>query len=202
MLGRSSHAACAPVAAAAAFAAMHGETRRHHRASASHTLTYVGDGGRGGTYDQPPPPCYWNAARTALCSAPYSSRVAPTTHARPLSCTLPLCAFHCGHLPCHCPIPSLATRVCVALSPPEQHAKVPKGAIIANLDKQAPNNSYDCKAYYEDHEFRCEGCGQRFTWTAKEQQRWYESVKGVIYTQIKYCKDCYLKHKSDKKPVQ
>lgn len=41
--------------------------------------------------------------------------------------------------------------------------QVPKGAIIANLDRQTPNNSYDCKAYYEDHEFRCEGCGQRFT---------------------------------------
>ena len=93
------------------------------------TQTYVADGGRGGTYDQPPPPCYWNAARTALCSASYSSRVAPTTHARPLSCTLPLCVFHCGHLPCHCPTPSLATRVCVALSPPEQGAQVPNGAI-------------------------------------------------------------------------
>lgn len=80
--------------------------------------------------------------------------------------------------------------------------QVPKGAIIANLDKQAPNNSYDCKAYYEDHEFRCEGCSQRFTWTAKEQQRWYESVKGTIYTEIKFCRDCYLNHKSDKKPIQ
>jgi hypothetical protein len=78
------------------------------------------------------------------------------------------------------------------------NGKIPKGAIIANLDKQAPNGSYDCKAYYQDMEYRCKGCGKTFTWTAKEQQWWYESVKGPIYSQIKHCRNCYLKHKAEK----
>lgn len=75
--------------------------------------------------------------------------------------------------------------------------QIPKGAILANLDKQAPNGSWDVKAYYKDENFRCVDCGLEFTWTAQSQRLWYESVKGSIYTRINRCGPCYRKHKTD-----
>ncbi len=82
------------------------------------------------------------------------------------------------------------------------NGKIPNGAIIANLDKQEPNGSYDCKAYYVDETFRCVDCGIEHTWTAEQQQHWFEVVKGSIYTQITRCRDCDRTHKKEKQAQQ
>ena len=68
--------------------------------------------------------------------------------------------------------------------------QVPKGAIIANLDRQAPNGSWSVHAYYVDKIFRCVDCGIEQTWTAKQQQWWYEVAKGRIDSDAARCRNC------------
>lgn len=62
--------------------------------------------------------------------------------------------------------------------------------IVANLSKQASNNSYCPPLEYRDTEFNCRDCGRKETWTAKQQQWWYEVAKGSIYSGARRCRDC------------
>ena len=63
--------------------------------------------------------------------------------------------------------------------------------IPADLTQQAPNNSYiSSRLYYEDREFTCIDCGQVEVWTAKDQQWWYETAKGSIFTSARRCLTC------------
>jgi Probable zinc-ribbon domain len=62
--------------------------------------------------------------------------------------------------------------------------------IKADLSKQAPNNSYAPPLYYEDKEFTCADCGRVEIWTAEQQQWWYETAKGPIYSTAVRCRAC------------
>lgn len=68
--------------------------------------------------------------------------------------------------------------------------ELPEGAIIANLEKQAPNNSYGVKGYYADLPFTCADCRKKDVWTAKDQQWWYEVAKGNINSTAIRCRTC------------
>ncbi len=67
---------------------------------------------------------------------------------------------------------------------------VPSGAIPANLDEQAPNNSYGPPYYYEDTPFTCIDCGREQIWTAEQQQWWYEVAKGNVNSRAVRCRPC------------
>jgi hypothetical protein len=66
----------------------------------------------------------------------------------------------------------------------------PRGAILADLSQQAPNNSYGPPLYYRDFEFTCVDCGQPQVWTASQQKWWYEVAKGPIFSIAKRCRSC------------
>ncbi len=71
-----------------------------------------------------------------------------------------------------------------------------KTRIIADLSKQAPNNSYDPPRYYEDRDFTCVDCGKEETWTAEQQQWWYEVAQGSIYSGAIRCRECRQLHRT------
>lgn len=62
--------------------------------------------------------------------------------------------------------------------------------IIADLTKQAPNNSYGPPIEYRDAEFTCIDCGSVECWTAKQQQWWYEVAKGSVNSRAIRCQEC------------
>ena len=70
--------------------------------------------------------------------------------------------------------------------------------IIADLSKQAPNNSWSPPTEYCDHEFTCRDCGTVETWTAKQQQWWYEVAKGEINSRAVRCHECREKRRKYK----
>lgn len=72
------------------------------------------------------------------------------------------------------------------------------GIIFADLSKQAPNNSYGPPTEYCDHEFTCCDCDKVETWTAKQQQWWYEVAKGNVNSRATRCHECRAKHRKNK----
>ncbi len=71
----------------------------------------------------------------------------------------------------------------------------PKGARQANLALLAPHNSYGAPAfvergYYIDLAFTCRDCGASQVWTAEQQQWWYETAKGYVYSTAIRCLGC------------
>lgn len=74
--------------------------------------------------------------------------------------------------------------------------------ILADLSKQAPNNSYGPPTEYRDTEFTCEDCGKEECWTAKQQQWWYEVAKGPINARAIRCRDCRRIDRLVKKAAQ
>ena len=67
---------------------------------------------------------------------------------------------------------------------------MPSHAIRADLTRQAPNGSYSPPLWYVDEEYTCADCGQTQTWTAKDQQWWYEVAKGPVYARATRCRGC------------
>jgi putative zinc ribbon protein len=81
----------------------------------------------------------------------------------------------------------------------EREEMIAAGKIIfADLSKQAPNNSYGPPTEYRDHEFTCCDCGTVETWTAKQQQWWYEVAKGDINSRATRCQECRAKRRKYK----
>ena len=80
----------------------------------------------------------------------------------------------------------------------------PSGRILADLSKQAPNNSYSPLLYYDDKPFVCVDCGKEEIWTAKLQQWWYEVAKGPIYSAAIRCRACRkaLRAKRSEQPIR
>ena len=74
--------------------------------------------------------------------------------------------------------------------------------ILADLSKQAPNNSYGPPTEYRDTEFECVDCGKAECWTAKQQQWWYEVAKGPIQAGAKRCRECRRIDRLVKKAAQ
>src|SRR3954469_7090950 len=69
-------------------------------------------------------------------------------------------------------------------------ARMPKGAIPADMTKHAAHNSYSPLFWYQDREFVCKDCGGSELWTAAAQRWWYEEAKGPIYSQAVRCRAC------------
>jgi hypothetical protein len=76
---------------------------------------------------------------------------------------------------------------------------IPQGAVPANIEQQAPNNSYSPPLYYVDKPFRCVDCGKEEVWTAYQQKWYYEIAKGSIYGQAIRCRSCRQKRRREKK---
>lgn len=77
------------------------------------------------------------------------------------------------------------------LEPPKQ----PLGTVPVDRLCLAPCNSYGAPAfvgrgYYEDLAFTCRDCGARQVWTAEQQQWWYETAKGYVYSTAVRCLGC------------
>lgn len=75
---------------------------------------------------------------------------------------------------------------------------IPSGVIIAD-----PNAIFSRSAipnvpvWYENKSFKCKQCGQRETWTARQQQWWHEIAKGEIETTAILCRVCRQKKRLD-----
>ncbi len=67
-----------------------------------------------------------------------------------------------------------------------------RGTIIAVDKKKIVSRSAVPKIpdYYRDTCFICKNCGVEETWTAKQQQRWYEEQGGEIETKAVFCRAC------------
>jgi hypothetical protein len=70
-----------------------------------------------------------------------------------------------------------------------------KNRVIVNMSALHPTNSYGTppfvqRGYYLDLPFRCRDCGKQQIWTAKQQQWWYESAKGDVWTVAVRCREC------------
>lgn len=61
-------------------------------------------------------------------------------------------------------------------------------AIRGNPDKQ--NYTVCPRHWYFDADFKCERCGQDFTWTAQEQRRWFEDFRFWITVSPRHCSKC------------
>jgi hypothetical protein len=70
--------------------------------------------------------------------------------------------------------------------------EIPLGSLAANPDEQNHGGGYAAKFYYKDILYVCAGCGKNEVWTAKQQKRYFESQKGNIYNEPKWCHDCHV----------
>ncbi len=71
----------------------------------------------------------------------------------------------------------------------------PKGTVLVDRWRLAPSNSYGepkfvTRGYYEDLSFTCRDCGAKQVWTAEQQQWWYETAKGYVYSTAVRCLTC------------
>lgn len=79
-------------------------------------------------------------------------------------------------------------------------APLPKGAIPANPQALAHNNTYDAlPTYYLDRPFTCRDCGVAEVWTAEQQRWWYEIAKGNINARAVRCSACRYKRRELKR---
>lgn len=76
--------------------------------------------------------------------------------------------------------------------------RIPVGAIPANFDEQAPNNSYLPPVYYEDRNVECVDCGTVEAWTAEQQHWWYEIAKGSVNSGAVRCRACRKQRRSER----
>jgi len=74
---------------------------------------------------------------------------------------------------------------------------MPKGAIKADLTKHAPHNSYSPPLWYVDEGCKCVDCGVGFTFTAKQQQHWFEVLKIPIHVVANRCAACRRKRRNE-----
>ena len=76
--------------------------------------------------------------------------------------------------------------------------RIPLGAIVANPEEQAPNNSYLPPVYYADTEIRCVECATVETWTAEQQHWWYEIAKGAVDSTAVRCRSCRRRRREER----
>ncbi|QNM97754.1 zinc-ribbon domain-containing protein [Chitinimonas koreensis] len=82
-----------------------------------------------------------------------------------------------------------------AATPIAPAAVRPKRARQVNLALLAPHCSdwapaFVGRGYYEDLAFTCRDCGAHQVWTAEQQQWWYETAQGDVYTTAVRCLAC------------
>ena len=61
-------------------------------------------------------------------------------------------------------------------------------AVRANTEKQ--NFSVCPRHWYMDADFKCERCGEDFTWIAEEQKTWFEDYFFWVDSQPRHCRKC------------
>jgi hypothetical protein len=71
----------------------------------------------------------------------------------------------------------------------------PRGAVRVQTYRLARYSSYDRPAfvergYYQDLAFTCRDCGAHQVWTAEQQQWWYETAGGYVYSTAVRCLTC------------
>lgn len=66
-------------------------------------------------------------------------------------------------------------------------------------DPEKQNYSVCPRHWYVDAEFKCERCGQEFTWTAQEQEAWFEDYFFWVDSRPRQCGECRgeLRHVSE-----
>src|SRR5437660_1336586 len=74
---------------------------------------------------------------------------------------------------------------------------MPAGAIKADLTKHAPHNSYSPPMWYVDEHRKCVECGEEFTFTARQQQHWFEVLKIPIQVIASRCAGCRRKRRAE-----
>ena len=91
-----------------------------------------------------------------------------------------------------------ATKARVAATPAWAHEL--RNRVLVNLDKLAPDNSYDwpefkLRGHYLDKPFTCQDCGKPQVWTATQQKWWYEVARGEIHSVASRCRACRRKER-------
>ncbi|MDK2124379.1 zinc-ribbon domain containing protein [Parachitinimonas caeni] len=76
----------------------------------------------------------------------------------------------------------------------------PKQSIAVQRGRLGRYCSYDeprfvARGWYEDLPFVCRDCGKQEVWTARQQQWWYEEVKGSVWATAVRCRACRLARK-------
>jgi len=75
---------------------------------------------------------------------------------------------------------------------------VPSDVILADPAAVVSRSAIpNVPVWYEDKSFKCKQCGRRETWTARQQQWWYEIAKGEIETTAILCRNCRQKKRLD-----
>jgi putative zinc ribbon protein len=75
--------------------------------------------------------------------------------------------------------------------------EIPEGVLAADSDAQN-SSGFSTKFYYKDIQFTCAGCGKEEVWTAPQQKRYFETQKGNIYNEPKWCYDCHSNRTKNK----
>ena len=75
--------------------------------------------------------------------------------------------------------------------------RMPKGAVRADLTKHAPHNSHNPPMWYVDEQHQCVECGAEFTFTARQQQHWFEVLQIPIHVIGKRCAACRRKRRDE-----
>jgi len=67
----------------------------------------------------------------------------------------------------------------------------PGGKLPINRSKVKHNSTlFEIPAFYEDKPFKCNNCGTKEVWTAKQQKWWYEEAGGDLETTAVLCRKC------------
>src|SRR4030095_4469636 len=74
--------------------------------------------------------------------------------------------------------------------------QMPKGAIKADVAKHAPHGSYSPPLWYVDEHHKCVECRAEFTFTARQQQYWYEILQIPIHVIANRCAACRGKRRN------
>ena len=82
---------------------------------------------------------------------------------------------------------------------PDFEPQLPKGAVRGDVRKQVfcPMCWYP-KYYYVDVQKTCVQCGEDFTFSAKEQKYWYETLKFHFASEAIRCVPCRRQRRSDR----
>lgn len=90
-------------------------------------------------------------------------------------------------------------RALVGIDTCDPNVNPPPGAVIADQDELAHNNTYGrLPRFYVDKVVVCRECHAEEVWPAERQKWWYEVAKGNINTDAVFCRSCREKEKARK----
>jgi len=74
-------------------------------------------------------------------------------------------------------------------------SKISGSRIESSPEHTAEPKKFSINSYYTE-EIICRDCGNLFVHTAEEKRKYFEELKGNIYSRFIYCKDCYAERKN------